>query len=105
MDGQSNLQSEVVLVPPSVQFDCQREKHCEVLVLFASLVFVRFWHEAPLGRKARLNDMQFLESLTSYPNRTTAKAAIARDTFSRHLWYFSETLAGLSFLTTELGQM
>jgi len=75
------------------------------LVLFVSLVFVRFWHEAPLGRKARLNDMQFLESLTSYPDRTTAKAAIARDTFSRHLWYFLETLAGLSFLTTELGQM
>jgi len=48
-----------------------------------------------------VNDVQFLELLTSYPNRTIVKAA--RDTFSRHLWYFSEILVGLSFLTTELG--
>jgi len=73
------------------------------LALCVSLVYVRFWHEALLGRKAPLNDMQFLESLTSYPGRTTAKAA--RDTFSQHLWYFSEILVGLSFLMTELGQM
>ena len=72
------------------------------LALFVSLVYVRFWYEAPLGRKARLNDMQFLESLTTYPNRTIAKAA--RHTFSRHLWYFSETVVGLSFLMTELGR-
>jgi len=68
-----------------------------------SLIYVQFWHEALLGRKAPLNDVQFLELLTSYPNRTIVKAA--RDTFSRHLWYFSEILVGLSFLMTELGQM
>jgi len=71
------------------------------LALFVSLIYVRFWHEAPLGRKAPLNDMQFLESLTSYPNRTIAKAA--RDTFSRHLWYFSEILVGLSFFDDRIG--
>jgi len=32
--------------------------------------------------------MQFLESLMNYPNRTTATAD--RDTFSPHLWYFTE---------------
>ena len=60
-----------------------------------SLIYVRFWHEAPLNRKASLNDMQVLESLTNCPNRTIAKAA--RDTFSQHPWYFSEFLVGLSF--------
>jgi len=65
------------------------------LALFVSLVYVRFWHEAPLGIKAPLNDMQLLESLTNYPNRTIVKAA--KDTFSRHLWYCSEMLVGLSF--------
>jgi len=29
MDGQSNLHSDVVLVPTPVQFDKQREKQCE----------------------------------------------------------------------------
>ena len=29
MDGQSNLQCEVVLVPAPVHFDYQREKQCE----------------------------------------------------------------------------
>ena len=65
-----------------------KQKHSvKKLALFVSLIYVRFWHEAPLGRKAPLNDMQLLESLTNYPNRTIAKGA--RDTFSQHLWYFS----------------
>jgi len=71
------------------------------LAVFVSLVYVRFWHEAPLGRKAPMNDVQFLELLTSYPNRTIVKAA--RDTFSRHLWYFSEILVGLSFFDDRIG--
>jgi len=73
-----------------------KQKHSvKELALFVSRIYVRCWHEAPLGRKASLNDMQLLESLTNYPNRTIAKAA--RDTFSQHLWYFSEFLVGLSF--------
>ena len=71
------------------------------LALFVSLVYVRFWNEAPLGIKAPLNDMQLLELLISYPKRTIAKAA--RDTFSRHLWYFSEVLVGLSFFDDRTG--
>ena len=57
-----------------------KQKHSvKELALFVSLIYVQFWHEAPLGRRASLNDMQLLESLTNYPNRTIAKAA--RDTF------------------------
>jgi len=37
----------------------------------------------------------------NYPNKTTAKAA--RDTFSRHFWYFSEILVGLSFFDDRIG--
>jgi len=60
-----------------------KEKHSvKELALFVRLIYNQFWHEAPLGRKASLNDMQLLESLTNYPNKTIAKAA--RDTFSRH---------------------
>ena len=79
----------------------KEKKGVTELALFVSLVYVRFWHEAPLARKAPLNDMQLLESLTNYPNRTVAKAAT--DTFSRHLWYFSEILVGLSFFDERIG--
>jgi len=37
----------------------------------------------------------------NYPNGTIAKAG--RDTFSRHLWYFSEVLVGPSFFDDRIG--
>ena len=45
------------------------------LALFVSLVYVRFWHEALLIIKVPLNDMQLLELLTKYLNRTVVKTA------------------------------
>jgi len=74
MDGHSNLHSEVVLVPTPVQFDKQRNSVKE-LALFVSLVYVRFWHEALLIINVPLNDMQLLELLTKYLNRTVVKTA------------------------------
>jgi len=46
--------------------------------------------------------MQLLELLTNFPNRTVVKTA--RNTFSRHLWYFSEMLVGLSFFDDRIGR-
>jgi len=66
MDGQSNLHSEVVLVPTPVQFDKQIEKQCEGVSLFVRLVYVLFCHEAPLSIKMPLSNMQLLELLTNY---------------------------------------
>jgi len=77
MDGQSNLHSEVVLIPTPVQFDKQRNSVKE-LAFFMRLVYVLFCHEAPFSIKMPLSNMQLLELLTN--------------TFSRHLWYFSEML-------------
>jgi len=40
------------------------EKHSvKELALSVSTIYIRFWHEAPLGRKVPLNDVQLLESL------------------------------------------
>jgi len=65
------------------------------LTLFISFIYIRFWHEALLAGKSSFNDVQFLQALENYPNRTIVKAATS--TFCRHLWYFSEILVGLSF--------
>ena len=56
------------------------------LALFVSLVYYWFWHEAPLSIKMPLSNMHLLELLTNFPNRTIVNTA--RNTFSRHLWYF-----------------
>lgn len=64
------------------------------MALLVSLVYVRFWHEAPLPIRAPLNDLLLLEELSKYSNVTVAKAASTA--LGRHLWYFSEILVGLS---------
>jgi len=65
------------------------------LALCVSLVYVRFWHQAPLPIQTPLNDILLIEELTKYPNIAIAQAAST--TFGRHLWYFSKILVGLSF--------
>ena len=101
MDGQSNLHSEVVLVPTPVQFDKQRNSVKES-AFFVRLVYVLFCHEAPLSIKMPLSNMQLLELLTNYPNRTIVTTA--RNTFSQHLWYFSEIFVGLYFFDDRIGR-
>jgi hypothetical protein len=72
------------------------------LALFVSLVYVRFWHEAPLPVKAPLNDLLLLDELGKYPNTKVGNAATT--TFNRHLWYFSEILVGLSLFDDRIGE-
>jgi hypothetical protein len=48
-----------------------------------------------------LNDILLLEELNKYPNVTVAKAASTA--LSRHLWYFSEILVGLSLFDDRIG--
>jgi len=69
---------------------------------FMRLVYVLFCHKAPLSTKMPLNNMQLLELLTNYSNKTIATTA--RNTFSRHFWYFSEMLVGLSFFDDRIGR-
>ncbi|KAG7177344.1 hypothetical protein Hamer_G028982, partial [Homarus americanus] len=54
----------------------------------------RFWHEAPMAVRAPFNDLQLMKVLKEYPHEKVAHAAQAA--ISRHLWYLSEHLIGLS---------
>jgi len=72
------------------------------LAFFVRLVYVMFCHEALLSIKMPLSNMQLLELLTNYPN--SAIVTTARNTFSRHLWYFSEMLVELSFFDDRIGR-
>ncbi|KAG7169113.1 hypothetical protein Hamer_G022730, partial [Homarus americanus] len=53
-----------------------------------------FWHEAPMAVRAPFNDLQLMKVLKEYPHEKVAHAAQAA--ISRHLWYLSEHLIGLS---------
>ena len=62
--------------------------------LFVSLVYARYWHEAPIAEKAPLNDLHLIALLDRYPEPAVRVAAISA--FRRHLWYLSEHLAPLA---------
>ena len=62
--------------------------------LFVSLVYARYWHEAPLAERAPFNDYNLLVLLHDYPAPDIRQAAI--DAFCRHLWFFSEHLVTLA---------
>ncbi|KAG7166425.1 hypothetical protein Hamer_G005524 [Homarus americanus] len=57
-------------------------------------MYVRFWLEAPMAVRAPFNDLQLMKVLKEYPHEKVAHAAQAA--ISRHLWYLSEHLIGLS---------
>ena len=73
----------------------KEKRGIQELVLFVSLIYIRFWYEAPLAVKAPLNDLLLLSEIQKYPNKAVAKAAST--TFTRHLWHLSEIMAGLAF--------
>lgn len=65
----------------------------KVSLLF-SLIYARFWHEAPLAQRAPLNDQKLLKLLDEYPEHFVKDKANAA--LKRHLWYFSEHLVPLA---------
>jgi hypothetical protein len=74
----------------------KREVKCVTdFALFVSLVYTRQWNEAPLAVRAPYNDLHLLSILKNYPNRIVTNKSFTA--FSRHLWFLSEHLVGLSF--------
>ena len=71
------------------------------VALFAALVYVRFWHEAPLSSHAPHNDIMMLTELKNCTSQMTV-AATASSALQRHLWYLSEDLVGLSLLDNRI---
>ena len=85
----------MMLFEGQMELTAKEKRGLKELALFVSLIYGRFWHEAPLASHAPLNDAMLLELLKKYPNRIIADAAYTA--FTRHLWFFSEHLVGLAF--------
>jgi len=91
----------IFLFQQQFSLTAKEKRNVKELALFVSLVYVRFWHEAPLPIRAPLNDLLLLEELRKYPNMVVTKAASTA--FGRHLWYISEILVGLSLFDDKIG--
>src|SRR5688572_12109323 len=62
--------------------------------LFVTTTYVTYWFTCTSPADAPRNDLQFLKAIHTYPDKEVSQVALTA--FSRHLWYLSETLVGLS---------
>ena len=53
--------------------------------IFIVKVYIKYWFTSPNAASAPINDLNFINYLKVYENKTIAK--IALDCFSLHLWY------------------
>lgn len=75
-------------------------EHLKNVSLFVTCIYVRYWFQTPSAITAPKNDLALLCSLSQYPHKTIADAAMTA--FGRHLWYLSELLVGLSFFDNDV---
>jgi hypothetical protein len=75
-------------------------EHLKKVCLFVTSVYVKYWFQTPSSAGAPRNDLNLLHTLSEYPERDVAKAAITA--FGRHLWYLSELLVGFSFFDDDV---
>ncbi|XP_025424087.1 uncharacterized protein LOC112693307 [Sipha flava] len=65
--------------------------------IFVVKVYIKYWYTSSCGELAPNNDLNLLKELDHYKNSNKLIADAAIKSFSRHLWYLSETLIGLAF--------
>ena len=70
----------------------------ERFVTFVVTLYIPYWFTTPFAASAPSNDLKFLQDLVTYDDSSISSAAA--NAFSRHLWYLSEELIGLSFFDT-----
>jgi hypothetical protein len=84
----------IILFKDQMKLTAHERAGLTKICLFVSLVYARYWHEAPLAERAPLNDFNLLALLHEYPVHAIRDAAVKA--FRRHLWYFSEHLVSLA---------
>ena len=79
------------------QLDLTRaeERGVHRLAKFVSLLYVKFWHEAPIARWAPKNDLDLLQTLSLFPDEELGSTA--EKALRRHLWYLAEQGVALAF--------
>ncbi|KAG0716436.1 hypothetical protein GWK47_009747 [Chionoecetes opilio] len=67
---------------------------------FATVIYVLRWFESTVPSYAPANDLGFAKDILQYHDESIRKACFT--TLSRHFWYLSEDLIGLSLFSTHV---
>lgn len=67
----------------------------ERFLVFVVTIYIEHWFKCQSPSRAPRNDLNLLKSLINYKKTDKIVAEAALLSFSRHLWYISETLIGL----------
>lgn len=62
--------------------------------------YIKAWYSCPFPSLSPRNDLELLRNLENFENK--AISAVAVKSFSKHLWYLSETLVALAFFDPEV---
>lgn len=71
-------------------------------IVFILTVYIKNWYRAPCSLTAARNDLQLLMDIDRFKAINEDISASTMTTFSRHLWYLSEELAGIAFFDTAI---
>lgn len=78
----------------------REERSLKRIGLFSVRYYTKAWTEASTSVKAPLNDLQLLQSLSSYKDKDVAKAAASK--LRKHIWYLSEELVAMAMFDDRL---
>jgi len=87
----------IVLFQEQFSLTAREKQGLTEITLFVALIYGCFWHEPSLASNP---PFKLLNLLQNYPNRIIADAAFTA--FSRHLWFFSESMVGLGFFDSRV---
>ena len=90
----------MLLVLPQSGLTLREETALKRLAFFALEIYISAWFLAPISSSAPVSDLQLLKDLATYHDHKLSTVCLR--VFSRHLWYLSESLVGLSVFDSEL---
>jgi len=73
-----------------------------VFNVFVLEVYIKYWYTSSSGKLAPYNDLNLLKELDSYKISNKVISDTGTKSFSKHLWYLSETLIRLAFIDSRV---
>lgn len=70
--------------------------------MFLVRIYVKYWFESTIPTLAPKNDLQLIKNLIDYRQINVPVANKVLEVMSRHTWYLSEVLVGLSFFDRDI---
>ena len=90
----------ITLFEAHTRLTLKQKRSVRKVTNFVCFIYIMYWHESSLATHAPKNDLDLIQSLHLYPDKTIADAAL--NSIGRHLWYLSEDLVALAFFDARI---